>query len=333
MKIWTKNLKNKKGFVFILVFAAGFLIGFFAVNIYNDILNNQLPNVPNETREGNAQYSYINPLLECDTGSAISKELILFKDKLQSEIDQEIKNQKASFISVYFRDMNNGPWFGINEKEQFTPASLLKVPVMMAYLKESEANPDILNKKIKFTEPLDGDTQYFKEDGLVMGATYTVNELIEKMIIDSDNNAANLLLLNLNSSKLDDVYKYLGINLPQDQIIITVKQYATFFRILFNASYLDQDDSEKALRLLDEAKFDNGLKAGLPDSIKVSHKFGERTSSATGDNQLHDCGIVYYPNHPYLLCVMTRGNNFDVLASVIADISKFVYNKVDSQFK
>jgi len=27
--------------------------------------------------------------------------------------------------------------------------------------------------------------------------------------------------------------------------------------------------------------------------------------------QLHDCGIVYYPETPYLLCVMTKGWNFE----------------------
>ena len=46
--------------------------------------------------------------------------------------------------------------------------------------------------------------------------------------------------------------------------------------------------------------------------------------------QLHDCGIIYYPNNTYLLCIMTRGKDFKQLESVIAGISKTVYEVVAS---
>lgn len=41
--------------------------------------------------------------------------------------------------------------------------------------------------------------------------------------------------------------------------------------------------------------------------------------------ELHDCGIIYYPERPYLLCVMTEGNDLNELAGVIQNISKTVY--------
>jgi hypothetical protein len=47
--------------------------------------------------------------------------------------------------------------------------------------------------------------------------------------------------------------------------------------------------------------------------------------------QLHDCGIVYYPHKPYLLCVMTRGKSSDDNSKMIAEISKLVYREVDTQ--
>jgi len=49
--------------------------------------------------------------------------------------------------SVYFRDLNNGMWFGINEGVFYRPASMLKVPVMIAYFKLAESTPAILAKK------------------------------------------------------------------------------------------------------------------------------------------------------------------------------------------
>ena len=45
-------------------------------------------------------------------------------------------------------------------------------------------------------------------------------------------------------------------------------------------------------------------------------------------NELHDCGIIYYPNHPYFLCVMTKGADFPVLAGVIREVSQTAWEEV-----
>ena len=78
--------------------------------------------------------------------------------------------------------------------------------------------------------------------------------------------------------------------------------------------------SEKALGLLQKSEFHKGLVAGVPSGTIVAHKFGERDGLTIGEKQLHDCGIIYYPGNPYLLCVMTRGDNFDELAGVVFDV-------------
>ncbi len=48
--------------------------------------------------------------------------------------------------------------------------------------------------------------------------------------------------------------------------------------------------------------------------------------------QLHDCGIVYYPEHPYVLCLMTRGYNWDKLKEVLHQASNIVYQAVEQQY-
>jgi hypothetical protein len=48
-------------------------------------------------------------------------------------------------------------------------------------------------------------------------------------------------------------------------------------------------------------------------------------------NQLHDCGIIYYPGNPYLLCVMTRGTDWSALEKTIQTISAMTYKEVDSR--
>ena len=75
----------------------------------------------------------INPLLDLEPTLDYS-ELRPFKHRIEQFIASTLRSDSVRHISVYFRDLNNGPLFGINEKERFTPASLLKVPLMIAVL-------------------------------------------------------------------------------------------------------------------------------------------------------------------------------------------------------
>ncbi len=87
--------------------------------------------------------------------------------------------------------------------------------------------------------------------------------------------------------------------------------------------------SEKALNLLSQVKYTNGLVKGINNpNIIVSHKFGERTYEDTGEKQLHDCGIVYIPQNPYLVCIMTRGNDFSKLSASIVKLSDLIYRSI-----
>ncbi len=316
------------GFIFISGLVAGWILS---------SSNNNSSQYFNEERLG--EYEFINPLLECEGSDGVEfKELKSFKTAVKSLIQKKLAERSSNFISVYFRDLNNGPWFGINEKEALYPASLFKVPIMVALLKQAEQDNVFLKKNLSYigVEHPSNKAQYFKpSQKLVVGNIYSIENLIYRMITSSDNDSMDLLLTSVDPNILNSVYKDFRVETPSADNVstyqISVKNYASFFRILFNASYLKPELSNLALSILNEVEFKNGLISGVPATIKVAHKFGERNSY--DQKQLHDCGIVYYPNHPYLLCVMTRGNNLDILAKTIADISRLVYQEIYKQFK
>ena len=266
--------------------------------------------------------------MECDN-STISQNTNL--NSLKDKVEELISDEQTS---VYYRDMNNGPWFGINEKEMFSPASLVKVPLTIAYLKKAETDPSILDKEILNTEIYNPRTQNIQpEVTLIPNQKYTIRQLIEQMIIYSDDVSYSILNSQLTAIEITKVYSDLGVDISQAQAnpngnILSVKSYASFFRILFNASYLNQEMSEYALKILSQIKFKDGLVAGVPNNITISHKFGERQYLDTGLKQLHDCGIIYMPNKPYLLCIMTRGNDFKTMSNTIKNISETIYTKL-----
>lgn len=310
-----------------LIFAGGLACGWLAAQQFGD-----LPNFF-EIHEG--QRSFVNPLLECESGDVISqRELVPFKPSIVKLVQEEKKRKKITNISVYFRDLNNGPWFGIDEKAPFIPASLMKVPILMAYLKQAETDPSVLQRKLRAYGAADANEGENIRPRIVVeaGKTYSVEQLLSMMVLYSENNAARLLGDNDGGEYFGNVLADLGLPAPdpaKPEYAITVKTYASFFRILFNASYLNQERSNQALELLSRVDFHGGIRAGVPQPVVVAHKFGERSQGR--EMQFHDCGIVYYPEHPYLLCIMTRGEGLAELVDTTQDISYQVFAEVDRQ--
>jgi beta-lactamase class A len=284
-----------------------------------------------EVRSGG--YTLINPLLDCaEIKSASLGQMKVLESLLRDYIKKSKADGNSELISVYFRDLNNGPWLGINEEENYSPASLLKVPIMISALYQQQIDPTFLSKMILYNKSTNS-TQQLMEDPvhITLGSTYSIKQLIEYMIIHSDNEAKNLVFQNIPFSSYKEIYNELGIDLnkfAKKENFMTVREIASFYRVLYNSSFLSRQMSQYALSLLTRTTFTNALVAGVPKNIVVAHKFGIRSFGNSPLKQYHDCGIVYKPGKPYLLCVMTRGKDNKKLETVIADISKIVYNNL-----
>jgi beta-lactamase class A len=334
-----EQAEKKKGgnlWKYCLFFTAGLACGYLLWN-GNDL--NTLSR-GEETRLAGS-YKFTNPLLSCEVaGDKVEfPELKNFKYKIENILSSETKDGNIQQAAIYFRDLNNGMWIGINEKEDYAPGSLLKVPLMMLYYHKIDHDPALAAKELTYTgEKDENSVEYYKPSSVMdAGKSYSVDELVRRMIVYSDNNAMGLLISNVSQDEFVEAYTDLGIIIPGVKEIgdlVSVKNYAAVFRMLYNASYLSREMSEKALKLLSEVEFKEALAAGLPQNVAISHKFGEKMSGENGSvKQIHDCGIVYLPIKPYLLCVMTKGQDPAVLSRTIARVSKIVYEDIDSQVK
>lgn len=318
----------------LLVIGVALLIG----GILGSVVFKDSSGVAGETelRLGALNGELTNPLLECELSeSTIASRKEDFTPELTAFAGQLKQRLNLTDLSVYYRDLNNGPISGVDQGEQFAPASLLKVPVLIAYLKWAEEKPGVLDEKIFYESPVNvGYQQQFAPSvPLEVGREYTARELLEIMTKYSDNQALVLLFKRLPFHYQEDLYALLGVDtqlITDPTAQLTIRQYSIFFRVLFNASFLSRSNSEYALNLLTQTTFEDGVRAGVPMKVEVAHKFGER-KTADGLQQFHDCGIVYYPKHPYLLCVMTRGEDVQALISAIAETSEYVYGKVAEQ--
>ncbi len=282
-------------------------------------------------------YDLLNPTLLCaDVITQGEWDYEPLRDELARKKFELKAAGKLSHISIYFRDLNHGPRFGIGEYDKFQPASLVKLPVMIAFLHEADRNPEILNQTLSYTgaiktsQNIDGSDETIKPD-----TPYSIRELLRKMIVYSDNYSSLLLVHTLNATPPPMAYHtfkdldVLSMMLAPEADEVSIQSYANLFAILYNTGYLSKTSSQFALDLLSQTTFKDALVAGVPQNVRVAHKFGYRILSET-ESQLHDCGIVYHPATSYVLCVMTSGRDLGTEESVIADISMLVYNTISS---
>ncbi len=323
----------------VLTFSAGLFIGK-GVGVVGHIYGDGADEF---STDGDGEFRFIRPLPGYGhSGSERAiRELKPFRYKVKALVENEEKTGEASVISVYFRDLISGHRFGIREQETFSSETLLKLPLMIAYFKWAESNSLVLRRKTTYAGNNDPPVRQSLTPSKTLedGKSYTIDELIYRMIVYNDNNAYALLLANLPPGYLDRIFQdiYVNYNPAKRDAPVPFSAYASFYRVLFNASYLNKEMSEKALHYLSRSVFRDGILSGVPPNIDHAIKFGERTLGIETENdgkemhQLHEFGIIYYPNRPYLMGVMARGDDPGKLANVIRDITALVYEEMDRQ--
>ena len=310
------------------LFAVGALIGFLCANLFSDADTT----TAYATREGG--YEFINPLITCDIGDDLASTGL---ESLKTSFEETKKRLKeeglVTRVGVYFRDMNRARWTGIDVDEPFSMASLGKVPLAIAMLRDASFSQ--LSSKTLYVPPSpdrNATETYKPVSPMSLGQSHSYNTLLTNLLKASDNNAMQVLLDNVSIDTYANTYFNLGISSSNgNDEEITPKSYSRVFRILYNASFISHDESQYILRTLAESEFKSGLTRGVPEGVSISHKFGERTVYVDGVPkfyELHDCGIIYYPKSPYLLCVMTEGTDFEKLSSVIQAFSIDAYDAV-----
>ena len=258
------------------------------------------------------------------------KHFIINFQPLRFELEK-IQKKYPQHTYIYFNYLNNASWIGLNERDNFVAASLVKVPLSMAVYKAVENGKLSLDQKY-ILQDFDLDSGFGDLYKVGAGKSYSVGQLLEIMLEKSDNTAASALQSVLRgigiSDPLTPVYESFGWALDfgaqANFAEINVKTLSTMFLALYNAQYLNVEDSEKVLEYLDNSDFNDKIPAGVPESISVAHKIGVASDAET----FSDCGIVYAPNRNYLLCLGSNGGNEDVATQFMAEISKATYQYV-----
>ena len=110
---------------------------------------------------------------------------------LVNEIEKLIWDSNEN-ISILIKDLSSGnEIYNLNSTEKLVSASTIKVPIMLAIFEEVKSGKVNLNDTILVTKNDILDDKEVFENG---ENYYSINKLINWMIIELDNTATNVLL-------------------------------------------------------------------------------------------------------------------------------------------
>jgi len=308
-------LKNPKLFslfsiVTILSFSLGVLITYLFIT--------PLKLVPDQFEILSMQYPYLSKRI---LQEHVNDYLINFL-LLRRELHKAIKPYQSDF-AMYFEYLPTGSSININEKVEFSAASLIKVPIVMAYYHYKErtgitSDPTVV---IEAEHIDDGDGELWKKGP---GTKINLGEAVKLVLIESDNTAAIVIARNIPHQDFEAVYEGLDVDLYEEgnEVIITAKQYSSILKALYFSSVLSKESSNYILSLLATKTPRDKITLGVPSKIKIANKTG-----ILAEALYQDCGIIYVPKRPYLLCLISRSDEKGATRRM-KEISAIIYDYV-----
>lgn len=276
----------------------------------------------NSTLDESSKYPFVSETLFTKKSS----DLIINFTQLREVMNSHYNDAKVP-VGVYFEYLPTGASIGVNDKLEVEIGSLAKVPAVMAIYEQIE-NGSLTHesKVIVKQENLDSFFGDLWEKGA--GTQLTIDEATQLTLKKSDNTAASTLISSLPKGALEGVFNQL--DLPKTKTgpfpVMSPKSYASVFRNLYLSTFLSVDSSNQILKMLSETDFRDKIPSGVAGTVKVSHKIGVFKIEGS-PNIYSDCGIVYVPSRPYILCIMAAADE-EVARQEISAYSKMVYSFV-----
>lgn len=265
------------------------------------------------------------PLVDFSRSFIPQEHFITNVQPLREQLNAIVKKRELDASSIYFEFLGTGTNISINPDTRVYPASLLKLPTAIAVMNKVEKGEWKLNNKlVLFASDIDpnyGNTYYVHP----VGTTFTIEELLKAILIESDNTAHRMIIRNLSTEDLALMRDSMGLEevLDQNQRL-SAKEYSRVFRALYYASVVNREHSEMLLRWLSETPFTDFLQSGLPESLTFAHKIGEGGPQKT----YLDSGIVYVPNRPFVLTVVIADKDEKEAKDIMREVSQTVYEYV-----
>ena len=251
-------------------------------------------------------------------------------------LKQELTNLAQIYSTVkpavYVWDYDTQNYVDINASDTYATASIIKIPVLIDVFRSIDSGQFSLDDKIPLTE-------YYRTEGSgslqfkARNSEYTIDELANRMITESDNSATNMLIAKVGSmTDVNQSIRDWGLKNTKVQTWLpdlkgtnktTAREMA---QMLYNIDENDKLLSEESrIRIFDymgHVHNDRLIQAGLGQGAVFLHKTGDIGT------MLGDAGIVIAPDgKKYIVVILAnRPHNSISGKDFIVKASEIIYN-------
>ena len=219
-------------------------------------------------------------------------------------------------VGFYYKNVVTGETLGYNQQESFLPASVVKLPLMMAILLFRSRGETDFDERITIRDdqkvPGCGAVQHMTGD-----VTLDMETLGKLMITISDNTATNALLRHYTVPKIREAFLELGLigtqfnrelwDLEREARGINnyfvPEEIGILLEKMYYKTLVDEESSNWLNDIMEQQQINHKMGGHLIMDYPMAHKTGDEEDKA------HDVGIVY-AKQPFIVCFAS--NEVDV---------------------
>lgn len=225
-------------------------------------------------------------------------------------------------VSFTYENLENGICISYNGDKRYNSCSTIKAP----YCKWLLTSGVELDKNFKMTSSsVNGYSG--RIDNMPVGTEFSVEYLIYRTIVFSDNTAYNVLFQNCGYQGFNDMTTALGLTTKLGRGLnyrkVSSNEMRTYFKDIYG--YCQTEQGAYLRSLLTSCDYDLQIGYALPQ-YEVAEKYGCQSST----RNLHACAIVY-ADSPFVLTVMSGLNPDDAQSLAIFRQLAEIIDRINTQ--
>jgi len=231
---------------------------------------------------------------------------------------------------VFVMDLDSGDYFSLNGDSAFPAASMIKVPILVAFFQDVDAGKVRLDEVLTLQQADlasgSGEMQYAG-----VGTQYSALETVTNMIVTSDNTATNMIIRRLGGIEVVNqrmqewgLQQTVLYNLLPDlegTNLLSPKELSTLIAQVSHGELVSMKSRDRLFHIMEKTVNNSLLPASLGEGASIAHKTGDIGSLAG------DTGLVDMPNGKrYAISVMVKRPHNDGRAyELVVQIGGAVY--------
>lgn len=211
-------------------------------------------------------------------------------------------------VGCYYKNLETGEEFGLNENEEYLAASVIKLPVFAAVAKLEAEGLASWDERLPIREeemvPSCGTLRFIAGEVEAV----SVRALAEMMIVVSDNSATNAIMRRFGIDALNREFKAMGLEKTHIERLlfdrseslkgknnrIVPQEMGDLLERIYRHTFVSEAVSKFLEDTLLDQQINHKIPGYLPGNIDVAHKTGEDSGIT------NDVGVVY-AKQPFVL--------------------------------